>query len=87
IRHRNHAIAMAETTTVNGTSTEVQTFQNYIGGEWRDAASGETFEDRNPTQQSDLIGRCPKSSADDVNAAVEAARAAYDGWRLTPAPA
>jgi len=77
---------MAEPTTVNGTSTDVQTFQNYIGGQWRDAAAGETFEDRNPARQSDLIGRFPKSNADDVNAAVEAARAAYDGWRLMPAP-
>jgi aldehyde dehydrogenase (NAD+) len=77
---------MAETPTVNGTSTDVQTYQNYIGGAWRDAASGETFEDRNPARQSDLIGRFPKSNADDVNAAVEAARAAYDGWRLMPAP-
>ena len=72
--------------TTNGTDTEVHTFQNYIGGQWRDAASGETFEDRNPARRSDLIGRFPKSSAEDVNAAVAAARAAYDGWRLTPAP-
>ncbi len=77
---------MAETITTNGTDTDVQTFQNYIGGQWRDAASGETFEDRNPARRSDLIGRFPKSSAEDVNAAVAAARAAYDGWRLTPAP-
>ena len=77
---------MAETMTTNGTDTEVQTFQNYIGGQWRDAASGETFEDRNPARRSDLIGRFPKSSAEDVDAAVAAARAAYDGWRLTPAP-
>lgn len=77
---------MAETMTTNGTDTEVQTFQNYIGGQWRDAASGETFEDRNPARHSDLIGRFPRSGAEDVNAAVAAARAAYDGWRLTPAP-
>ncbi len=77
---------MAETMTANGTSTEVQTFQNFIDGEWRDAASGETFEDRNPARNADLIGRFPKSNADDVNAAVAAARAAYAGWRLTPAP-
>lgn len=34
---------MAETITTNGTDTDVQTFQNYIGGAWRDAASGETL--------------------------------------------
>ena len=66
--------------------TEPHTFQNYIGGEWRAAASGETFEDRNPARQSDLIGHFPKSSKDDVNAAVQAAKGAFDAWRLTPAP-
>lgn len=77
---------MAETTTVNGTSTEVQTFQNYIGGAWRDSASGETFEDRNPARRSDLIGLFPKSNAEDVDAAVRAAREAFESWRLVPAP-
>ncbi|MEM1043100.1 MAG: aldehyde dehydrogenase family protein [Bacteroidota bacterium] len=77
---------MAETLATNGTDTAVQTFQNYIGGRWRDASSGETFEDRNPARQSDLIGHFPKSTAEDVDAAVKAARAAYDGWRLMPAP-
>ena len=51
----------------------MQTFQNYIGGTWHDAASGETFEDRNPARQSDLIGRFPKSGAEDVDRAVQAA--------------
>ena len=83
---------MAETTTVNGTAadetsaTDVQTYQNYIGGAWRDASSGETFEDRNPARHGDLIGRFPKSTAEDVDAAVKAARGAFDAWRLMPAP-
>jgi alpha-ketoglutaric semialdehyde dehydrogenase len=68
------------------TLTETQTFQNHIGGSWRDAASDETFESRNPARRSDLVGSFPESSAEDVDAAVKAARAAFDGWRLTPAP-
>ena len=68
------------------TATEIQTFQNYINGEWRDAASGDTFESRNPARTSDVIGRFPSSSAEDVAAAVEAAKEAFKTWRLMPAP-
>ena len=62
------------------------TFQNYIGGEWVDAQSGETFESRNPARQSDLVGRFPLSGRADVDAAVQAAREAFETWRLVPAP-
>ena len=65
---------------------DAPTFQNYIGGQWVDAASGDTFESRNPARQSDLVGRFPQSGADDVARAVEAAKGAFDAWRLTPAP-
>ncbi len=82
---------MAETRT--GTTPDVQTssnepprFQNYIGGQWRDARSGATFESRNPARQSDVVGRFPASSAEDVADAVEAAREAFKTWRLVPAP-
>jgi alpha-ketoglutaric semialdehyde dehydrogenase len=62
-----------------------KTYQNYIGGEWVDAASGETFESRNPAT-GDVIGSFPRSSAEDVDQAVEAAEEAYERWRLVPAP-
>ncbi|MCH7640243.1 MAG: aldehyde dehydrogenase family protein, partial [Bacteroidetes bacterium] len=78
---------MPDIATENRTNaTEVQTFQNYIDGAWRDAASGETFESRNPARTSDVIGRFPASSAEDVAAAVEAAKEAFKTWRLMPAP-
>ena len=62
-----------------------KTFQNYIAGEWVDAASGETFESRSPAN-GDAIGVFPRSSADDVERAVAAAKDAYEDWRLVPAP-
>jgi alpha-ketoglutaric semialdehyde dehydrogenase len=62
-----------------------KTFQNYIGGEWVDAASGETFESTSPAN-GDTIGTFPRSSAEDVERAVVAAEAAYEDWRLVPAP-
>lgn len=62
-----------------------QLVKNYIGGAWLDAKSGATFETRNPANES-LIAQVVRSGAEDVAAAVEAAKAAYDKWRLTPAP-
>src|SRR3954449_9541644 len=60
-------------------------FKNFIGGEWVDAASGETFESTSPAN-GDTIGVFPKSGAEDVDRAVAAAKAAYEKWRLVPAP-
>ncbi|MGB2952482.1 MAG: aldehyde dehydrogenase family protein [Gaiellaceae bacterium] len=66
-------------------TTGAKTFQNYIGGEWADAASGETFESTSPAT-GERIGTFPRSGAEDVDRAVAAAKAAYEEWRLVPAP-
>ena len=60
--------------------------QNLIGGQWQGAASGKTFESRNPARTSDLIGSFPDSSPDDVDQAVQAARKAFASWSRMPAP-
>lgn len=60
-------------------------FLNYIGGQWVPAKSGRTRTNINPATGEDL-GEFPDSGAEDVAAAVAAARAAFDGWRLMPAP-
>jgi acyl-CoA reductase-like NAD-dependent aldehyde dehydrogenase len=60
-------------------------FQNLIGGEWVDAASGETFETKSPAT-GETLGVFPRSKAEDVDRAVEAAKAAFEEWRLVPAP-
>jgi alpha-ketoglutaric semialdehyde dehydrogenase len=62
-----------------------KTFKNYIGGEWVDASGGETFESVNPAN-GEAIGVFPKSGTEDVDRAVEAAKASYEDWRLVPAP-
>jgi alpha-ketoglutaric semialdehyde dehydrogenase len=59
--------------------------RNYINGQWVESHSGETFETYNPAT-GDLISTVSKGDAVDVNAAVAAAKDAYDSWRLTPAP-
>src|SRR5690348_11711386 len=63
-----------------------KTFKNFIDGRWIESASGETFENINPADSSDCLGSFQRSNADDVAAAVAAAKAAYPGWRRTPPP-
>ena len=41
--------------------TGTKTFLNYIGGDWVDSASGETFESFNPAS-GDTIGTFPRST-------------------------
>ena len=64
-----------------------KTYLNFISGEWVAAESGATFENRNPADGADLIGRFPDSSAADVDAAVESAQRGFEIWKRTPAPA
>ncbi|HEV8618194.1 MAG TPA: aldehyde dehydrogenase family protein [Candidatus Udaeobacter sp.] len=66
--------------------TRANTFHNYINGRWVPSRSGEWIENRNPADTRDVIGRFPRSTEADVDEAVAAAKAAFDGWRHTPAP-
>jgi acyl-CoA reductase-like NAD-dependent aldehyde dehydrogenase len=68
------------------TRTTVKTYQNYINGKWVGSASGEMFENINPADNRDIIGRFPLSTNDDIYAAVNAAQGAFDRWKNTPAP-
>ncbi len=62
-------------------------YRNFINGKFVPAKSGKTYENRNPADTTDLIGRFPASGPEDVDAAVAAARKAYPKWKATPAPA
>ncbi|HYY57520.1 MAG TPA: aldehyde dehydrogenase family protein, partial [Pyrinomonadaceae bacterium] len=64
----------------------IKTYYNYIGGEWTPSVGRETFENINPADTRDVLGRFPVSTKEDVERAVEAARGAFDHWRRTPAP-
>jgi acyl-CoA reductase-like NAD-dependent aldehyde dehydrogenase len=68
------------------TAAAPRVYKNFINGEWKEAKSGEAYENRNPANTDELIGMFASSGAEDVDAAVEAANAAYNPWRLTPAP-
>ncbi len=65
--------------------SDVQTYHNYINGEWVPAADGRTGENHDPAN-GELIGHFPRSAQADVDRAVAAATAAFDSWRRTPAP-
>jgi aldehyde dehydrogenase (NAD+) len=67
-------------------TSQTRVFKNFIDGEWVEASTGETFENRNPADTRDLVGIFQKSSREDVNAAVDAAKRAFTKWRLVPAP-
>ncbi len=61
-----------------------ETFRNYINGEW---VSGDTFENRNPANTDEVVGLFVKGKAADVDAAADAAHAAFAGWSGLPGPA
>jgi acyl-CoA reductase-like NAD-dependent aldehyde dehydrogenase len=57
----------------------------FIGGEWQDAASGKTFEVIDPAR-AEVVTEVAEADAADIDRAVRAARAAFEGdWRkMTP---
>ena len=61
-------------------------FKNYINGKWKASSSGETFENVNPANHNEVLGRFQKSNTKDVNEAISAAENAQKAWRATPAP-
>lgn len=58
-------------------SGEVRQYQMFVGGEWVDARSGETFESINP-YTGKAWATAPEAGEEDVDLAVRAARRAFD---------
>lgn len=61
-------------------------WSNLIGGKWTGAEAGKTLNSLNPADPGEVVGVVPASGKVDVDKAVRAARDAYEGWRLLPAP-
>ncbi|MGC1215199.1 MAG: aldehyde dehydrogenase family protein [Micromonospora sp.] len=55
----------------------------YIGGEWVEPSGPGTIEVVDASTE-EVIGRIPEGTPEDVDRAVAAARAAFDGWAATP---
>jgi aldehyde dehydrogenase (NAD+) len=58
-----------------------------IGGEFRPGSSSTILERHNPSNPSDVVARTSLAAADDVDAAVAAAVAAFPAWRRQSGPA
>ncbi len=61
----------------------VKKLKNYIGGEWVEAQSDAFIPVENPAT-CEVIAEAPDSTAEDVDAAVQAAQEAFTEWRQTP---
>ena len=62
-------------------------YKNFIDGQWVAAASGETFVNLNPADTREEVAGYAKGGTADAQAAIEAAQAAFPGWRDTTPPA
>src|SRR6202034_3844217 len=60
--------------------------RNFINGRWVESRSGQTIERRNPANLMEVTSVAPLSTRAEVREAIAAAKAAFPGWRGTPAP-
>jgi malonate-semialdehyde dehydrogenase (acetylating)/methylmalonate-semialdehyde dehydrogenase len=72
--------------TAHTTGAGVETLRNYVGGRWVASRASETLDVHNPAR-GEVIARTPLSTAEDLDAAVAAAKKAFPAWRDTPAVA
>jgi aldehyde dehydrogenase (NAD+) len=59
---------------------------SYVNGTWYHPDSRETARNINPADTSDVIAEFPLATAADVQRAIDAAKAAWTGWKKTPGP-
>ena len=52
-------------------------YKNFIGGEWVESRSGQTFENLNPADTRDVVGIFQRSDKRDIDDAVSAAKLAF----------
>ena len=64
-------------------NTEVEEFRNLIDGEWVQSTSERPFDNLNPADGTDIVGRFQTSTAADARLAVDAASAAFEAWKKT----
>jgi 1-pyrroline dehydrogenase len=67
---------------VTETLERAKTYQQFIGGDFVDAADGRTAEVVNPANDQ-VIANVPASSQEDVDRAVNAAETAFENWKKT----
>ncbi|MCH8897155.1 MAG: aldehyde dehydrogenase family protein [Chloroflexi bacterium] len=69
------------------TTTQPAIYQNYIGGQWTNSVSGETYDITSPANKTSVVGTFQMSNTEDASMAIAAADQARRAWADTPAPA
>src|SRR5689334_11579668 len=63
----------------------MRSYQNFIGGDWVPAKSGQTVQHANPADTREVVAQYPVSGKDDAVEAIVAARKAFPAWAaMTP---
>ena len=68
------------------TESEANNHNLYIGGQWVDSASGESYPIRNPAHRDQVLGTVQTATVEDAERAVSTAADAAAAWAATPAP-
>ncbi|WP_338451611.1 aldehyde dehydrogenase family protein [Niallia oryzisoli] len=64
-------------------TTKVETYSNYINGEWTESVSQKTFTNINPANKEEIVGIFQASNEEDVKQAIDAAIEAFPAWAQT----
>ncbi|HKX51896.1 MAG TPA: aldehyde dehydrogenase family protein, partial [Candidatus Binatia bacterium] len=59
---------------------------SYIDGKWFHPKSERLVRNINPADLNDVIAEFPAATTQDAHRAIEAAQAAFKGWKRTPGP-
>ncbi|EDL65581.1 alpha-ketoglutaric semialdehyde dehydrogenase GucD [Bacillus sp. SG-1] len=65
-------------------TVETKTYLNFINGEWVKSSGSEISESINPNDASEVVGKVQKSTREDLDNAVQAAKNAKTSWRKLP---
>ena len=65
----------------------MDTYRNFIGGQWIESSSARTINNVNPANTDDIVGTVRQATREEARSAVESASEAFNGWRRTSAPA
>ena len=75
---------MQDARTSQRSPASIEEFRNYIDGDWVRCGSNRLFDNINPAEISDVVGRFQASTAADARSAVDAASAAFEAWKKVP---
>jgi acyl-CoA reductase-like NAD-dependent aldehyde dehydrogenase len=75
------------TPTATKSTPEVSILKQFIGGKWVDGSSSKEIISTNPADSRQVLARLKGADKSDVLKAIDAAQAAFPGWKATTPPA